>query len=198
MKYLKFLTIISVLSVFAIGYFYQVTKSELNETKLNCEFEKDSLSMNHKLELDELNGVIDSMGDSTNVEVDSLERLLNNKKSELESFKVESGFKYQKLVTKMTELNDEILELKAENEELSTHVTKKDKLIINKKKMIKGLEIKIDSLKFEINSLENSLEPEPELMIIQQSIDTLEVQPIIEIEEENKKNKKNKKKRKKS
>ena len=195
MKYLKYLTIISVLSFLTIGYFYQDTKSELDKTTLDCQTEKDSLLIEYQIELDKANRIIDSLGDTSNIEVDSLERLLNIKITELESFKIENGFKYQKLVTQVTELNDELAELKIERDDLVSNLDKRDKVIINKKREIKDLEIKIDSLRFEIKSLE--VNQESEFTIIQQELsDTLEIKPVDEMEDKDNNTKKKKKKRK--
>ena len=198
MKYLKFLTIISFLSVFTIGYFYQSTKSELNKTKSEFKVKEDSLFLKHQIELDRLNGIINSFSDSSNTELDSLKIVLKFEKKVFESFKIESNFKQQKLITQITRLQDDIIELKdsinnlkSEKIELLKTTNKKDKIIINKKKVIKNLEIKIDSLKNEMNIL-NDLNN----IIIQQNIDTLQTSPI-DIKEDNNKSK-NKRKKKKS
>lgn len=197
MKYLKFLTITSFLSVFTIGYFYQSTKNELNKTKSDFEVKEDSLFLEHQIELDRLNGIINSFSDSSNTELDSLKIVLKFEKKVFESFKIESNFKQQKLITQITRLQDDIIELKdsinnlkSEKIELLKNTDKKDKIIINKKKVIKNLEIKINSLKNEMDIL-NELNN----IIIQQNIDTLQTSPI-DIKEDNNKSKNKRKKNK--
>lgn len=197
MKYLKFLTITSFLSVFTIGYFYQSTKNELNKTKSDFEVKEDSLFLEHQIELDRLNGIINSFSDSSNTELDSLKIVLKFEKKVFESFKIESNFKQQKLITQITRLQDDIIELKdsinnlkSEKIELLKNTDKKNKIIINKKKVIKNLEIKIDSLKNEMDIL-NDLNN----IIIQQNIDTLQTSPI-DIKEDNNKSKNKRKKNK--
>ena len=198
MKILKIVTVISVLSLFVFGYLYQTTNVELNETKSlynNELLSKDSI-INHKdIEILELKEKVKEYQDTSNSENNKLREELKSIKSDFENFKLSSKFKYQKLVTEKTRIEDELIALKKLNEDLNDVVTDKNLSLKQQKKLIKKHELRIDSLLREINTPKE----EEMMFIIEQPVDSIEVLPEIQldndIEEKDTKGKKKKKKK---
>lgn len=200
MKSLKIITLLSIISLFVLGYFYQSTKSELSDItqKYTLSQDKDSIIIMKDKQIEKLEFELKS-DTLLIIKIDSLLGQLSIEKNKFNSFELESKFKYQKIVTEKTEMGDKITSLKSELENINESIDRKNKLIVNHKKLIKKFEVKIDSLIREIDTRE-----EPVLFIIEEPTDSLEILPEIKIEEdleiniEKDSKKKRKKKRKKS
>ena len=82
MKLLKILTLISILSLFALGYFYQSTKSELNDIteKYSLCQDKDSIIIMKDRQLEKLEFELES-DTLLNIKIDSLLEQLSIEKN---------------------------------------------------------------------------------------------------------------------